>query len=259
MSLRTVIVDDEPLALELLGLLLADHEDIEIVAECQNGREIVSYLESKPVDLLFLDVQMPKVSGFDVVEQVGLRHLPPTIFVTAYHEHAVRAFDVHAVDYLTKPVSPERLAMALDRVREKIAARTALMTQEQLTAVLNGLRNSTEQPTRYLSRFLVKDGAKEIFLPVEKIDWIEAAEYYCCLNTNGHRYMVRETVTDLSSKLDPNQFVRIHRSSIVNLNQIREIYREEPLDGSVVLANGKTLRISKAGRQKLNEIGRISG
>lgn len=259
MSLRTVLVDDEPLALELLGLLLADHKDIEIVAECQNGREAVSFLESKSVDLLFLDVQMPKVSGFDVVEQVGLRHLPPTIFVTAYHEHAVRAFDVHAVDYLTKPVSPERLAISLDRVREKIAAKTALMTQEQLTAVLNGLRSSTEQPIPYLTRFLVKDGAKEILLPVEKIDWIEAAEYYCCLHTNGHRYMVRETVTDLSSKLDPKNFIRIHRSAIVNLNQIREIYREGPLDGSVVLLNGQSVRMSKAGRQKLNEIGRVSG
>ena len=194
-----------------------------------------------------------------MVEQIGLQHLPPTIFVTAYQEHAVRAFDVHAVDYLTKPVHPDRLATALDRVREKIAAKTALMTQEQLAAVLSGLRNSTEQPTPYLSRFLVKDGVKEILLPVGKIDWIEAAEYYCCLHTNGHRYMVRETVSDLSSKLDPNQFVRIHRSSIVNLNQIREIYREGPLDGSVVLMNGLTLRMSKAGRQRLNEIGKISG
>jgi two-component system, LytTR family, response regulator len=259
MSLRTVIVDDEPLALELLCLLLAEHEDIEVVAECQNGREALSHLQSKPVDLLFLDVQMPKVSGFDVVEQIGLRHLPPTIFVTAYHEYAVRAFDVHAVDYLTKPINTERLATALDRVREKIAAKTAQMTQEQLTAVLNGLRNTTEQTTPYLSRFLVKDGVKEILLPVEKIDWIEAAEYYCCLHTNEHRYMVRETVTDLSGKLDPNLFVRIHRSSIVNLNQIREIYREGPLGGSIVLKNGKTLRMSRAGRQKLNEIGRISG
>jgi two-component system LytT family response regulator len=242
----------------LLGLLLAEHEDIEIVAQCQNGREAVSYLESKPVDLLFLDVQMPKISGFDVVEQIGVRHLPSTIFVTAYHEHAVRAFDVRAADYLTKPVNPERLAMALERVREKIAAKTALMTQEQLTSVLNGLRNATEQPTSYLSRFLVKDGVKEILLPVEKIDWIEAAEYYCCLHTNGHRYMVRETVTDLTSKLDPHQFVRIHRSSIVNLNQIREIYREGPLSGSIVLTNGKALRMSKAGRQKLTELGKAS-
>lgn len=258
MSLRTVLVDDEPLALELLGLLLAEHEDIQIVAECHNGREAIAYLQSKPVDLLFLDVQMPKVSGFDVVEQVGLRHLPPTIFVTAYHEHAVRAFDVHAVDYLTKPTNPERLAMALERVREKTAAKTALMTQEQLTAVLSGLRNSTEQSAPYLSRFLVKDGVKEILLPVEKIDWIEAADYYCCLHTNGHRYMVRESITDLSNTLDPRQFVRIHRSAIVNLNQIREIYREGPLDGSVVLTNGQTLRMSKAGRQKLTALGKAS-
>jgi two-component system LytT family response regulator len=257
MILRTLIVDDEPLALQLLGLLLAEHGDIQIVGECQNGREAVSYLQSEPVDLLFLDVQMPKVSGFDVVEQVGLRHLPPTIFVTAYYEHAVRAFDIHAVDYLTKPLNPARLAVALDRARDKIAARTALMTQEQLTAMLNGLRNTTEQ-TPYLSRFLVKDGGKEILLPAEKIDWIEAAEYYCCLHTNGHRHMVRESITDLSNKLDPRQFVRIHRSSIVNLDRIREIYREGPTDSSVVLTNGQTLRMSKAGRQKLNEIGKVS-
>ncbi len=259
MTLRTVIVDDEPLARELLAVLLADHEEIQIVATCQNGREAIAYLQSEPVDLLFLDVQMPRIGGFGVVEQVGLQHMPPTIFVTAFQEHAVRAFDVHAVDYLTKPVNPERLAVALNRVRDKIAARMALMTQEQLTAVLNGLRNTMEQPALYLTRFLVKDGVKEILLPVEKIDWIEAAEYYCCLHTNGHRYMVRETVADLSSKLNPNQFVRIHRSSIVNLNQIREIYREGPLDGSVVLLNGQTVRMSKAGRQKLNEIGKISG
>jgi two-component system LytT family response regulator len=259
MTLRTVLVDDEPLALEFLRLRLAEHADIRIVAECQNGREAVAYLQSSPVDLLFLDVQMPKVGGFDVVEQVGLQHLPPTIFVTAYHEHAVRAFDVHAVDYLTKPVNSERLAIALERVREKIAAKAALLTQEQFTAVLSGLRNSGEQPPSYLSRFLVKDGEKDILLPVEKIDWIEAAEYYCCLHTNGHRYMVRETVTDLGNKLDPRHFIRIHRSAIVNLNQIREIYREGPLDGSIVLLNGQTVRMSKAGRQKLNEIGKISG
>lgn len=187
------------------------------------------------------------------------RKFPPTIFVTAYHKHAVKAFDVNAVDYLTKSVNSGRQAVALDRVREQMAAKSALMTQGQLSAVLDSLRNSTEQQTQYLSRFLVKNGVKEILLPVGRIDWIEAAEYCCCLHTNGRRYMMRETVTDLSSKLDPNQFVRIHRSSIVNLSQTRAIYREGPLDGSIVLTNGKTLRMSEAGRQKLNEIGRISG
>src|SRR5882757_7022986 len=256
MKLKTLIVDDEPLALDLLSLLLADYEDIEVVAKFRNGQEALSYIQAKPVDLLFLDVQMPEMGGFDVVEQLGVRQLPPTIFVTAYHEHAVRAFDVHAVDYLTKPVDGERLETALERVHEKIAAKAALLTQEQLTAVLNGLRNSTEESKSYPTRFLVKDGEKEILLPVEKIGWIEAAAYYCCLHTNGRRYMLRETITDLSDKLNPRQFVRIHRSSIVNLDQIREIYREGNADGSVVLMDGHKLRMSKAGRQKLIELGK---
>lgn len=256
MMLQTVLVDDEPLALDLLNLLLADHKDIEVVALCQNGQEVISWLQTNPVDLLFLDVQMPGLGGFDVVEQVGLRHLPPTIFVTAYHEHAVRAFDVHAVDYLTKPVDPERLGMALERVRKKIAAETALMTQEQLTAVLNGLRNSTEEAKSYSSRFLVKDGEREILVSVEKIDWIEAADYYSCLHVSGRRYMLRESIADLSDKLDPKQFVRIHRSSIVNLDQIREIYRDGQIEGAVVLTDGQKLRMSRAGRQKLIELGR---
>ena len=253
MTLKTVIVDDEPLARDLLRALLVEHEDIEIVAQCEDGEEAVSYLQTKPVDLLFLDIQMPEMGGFDVLEKLGLRQLPPTVFVTAYHEHAVRAFDIHAVDYLTKPVDAERLALALERVREKIAAKAALLTQEQLTAVLNGLRNNGSN--LYTSRFLVKDGEKEIFLPVEKIDWIEAAEYYCCLHANGHRYMLRGTITELDKNLDPQRFIRIHRSAIVSLDRIREIYREGP-EGSVVLTNGQKLRMSRAGRQKLIEAGK---
>jgi two-component system LytT family response regulator len=255
MTLRAVIVDDEPLARDLLGVLLAEHDDIQVVAKCQNGREAISCLQSTAADLLFLDVQMPNIDGFDVLERVGLQHLPPTVFVTAYHEHAVRAFDVHAVDYLTKPLDAERLATALKRVREKIAAKIALLTQEQFTAMLSGLRNS-EESRSYLSRFLVKDGEKEILLPVEKVDWIEASAYYCGLHTDGRTYMLRETITDLSNKLDPRQFVRIHRSSIVNLDRIREIYREGHGDGSIVLTDGKKLRMSKVGRQKLAELGK---
>lgn len=258
MSLKTVVVDDEPLALDLLRLLLTDHKDIEIVAECHNGREAVSWLQSKPADLLFLDVQMPEMGGFDVVEQVGLQHLPPTIFVTAYHDHAVRAFDVHAVDYLTKPVEPERCKTALDRVREKIAAKAALMTQEQLTAVLSGLREVSTEAKTYPSRFLVKDGEKEILLAAEKIDWVEAADYYCCLHVGRRRYMLRESIADLSNKLNSRQFVRIHRSFIVNLDHVQEVYREGQTENAVVLRDGQRLKMSRTGRQKLMEIGRAS-
>ena len=258
MTLRTLIVDDEPLALDLLGVLLGEHQDIQIVAKCRNGREAITYLQSAPVDLLFLDVQMPKITGFDVVEVVGLQHLPPTVFVTAYHEHAVRAFDVHAVDYLTKPVDAERIARALGRVREKIAAKVALLTQEQFSAMLSIQRNSGESRS-YPSRFLVKDGEKEILLPVEKVDWIEAAQYYCCLHTKERQYMLRETVTELENRLDPRKFVRIHRSSIVNLDRIREIYRDGHGEGSIVLTDGMKLRMSKVGRQKLADLGRGTG
>lgn len=255
MTLRAVIVDDEPLARDLLDALLAEHQDIQVVAKCQNGREAISYLQSTAADLLFLDVQMPNIDGFDVLEKVGLQHLPPTVFVTAYQEHAVRAFDVHAVDYLTKPVDAERLTTALKRVREKIAAKIALLTQEQFTAMLSGLRNS-EQPRSYPSRFLVKDGEKEILLPVEKVDWVEAAQYYCCLHTNGRQYMLRETITELDNRLSPTQFVRIHRSSIVNLDRIREFYRDGHGEGSIVLTDGTKLRMSKVGRQKLADLGK---
>jgi two-component system, LytTR family, response regulator len=256
MMLRTVIVDDEPLARDLLSVLLADHQDIQIVAKCKNGREAISCLKSMPVDLLLLDVQMPGIDGFEVVKQVGLQHLPPTIFVTAYHDYAVGAFDVHAVDYLTKPVDGERLARALGRVREQMAVKAPLLTQEQVAALLNELRISDVESKTYPSRFLVKDGEKEILLPVEKIAWIGAADYYCCLHALGRRYMLRESLGNLSKRLDPTQFIRIHRSSIVNLNWVREIYRENLAESSVVLSDGQVLRMSKAGRQKLIEIGK---
>jgi two-component system LytT family response regulator len=256
MSLKTAIVDDEPLALDLLKILLAGHNDILVIAECRNGAEAVSILQSKPVDLLFLDVQMPELGGFDVVERIGLHKLPPTIFVTAYQEHAVKAFDIHAVDYLTKPVEAERLRTALDRVRMKIAAETALLTQEKFAAVLSGLRTG-EDSKSYASRFLVKDGEKEILLSVEKIDWVEAAEYYCCLHSGGRSYMLRETMLDLSERMDPMQFIRIHRSAIVNLDRIREIHREGTAQGSIRLTDGQVLRMSKAGRERLMEFGKV--
>ena len=258
MSLRTLIVDDETLGRELLRVLLAEHTDIVIVAECKNGREAINFIREQPVDLLFLDVQMPGFDGFEVIESIGLRSLPPTVFVTAYHEHAVRAFDVHAVDYLTKPVQPERLQKALERVKEKITAKAALQTQMQLSGLLRELRESGGASSESPSRLLVKDGLKEILLPVEKIDWVEAAEYYCCIHSGGRRYMLRETITDLSERLNPSQFVRIHRSTIVNLDEIQEIYREGHTDSSVVLNSGQKLKMSKSGTQKLVERGKMN-
>ena len=174
---------------------------MEVVAECANGDDAVDALREGSINLLFLDVQMPEMDGFDVIEKVGAEHLPPTIFVTAFQEHAVRAFDVQAIDYLTKPIVPERLERALRRVREKLGAQTAQLTQEQLRALLNSVRSQTDLPKAYAVRFLVRDRDKEILLPVSEIDWIEADAYYSRLHVNDKHYMLRESITELNNKL----------------------------------------------------------
>lgn len=256
MQLKTLIVDDEPLARDLLRSLLAEHHDVEVLGECANGDDAIEALQARSINLLFLDVQMPEMDGFDVVEEIGAENLPPTIFVTAFQEHAVRAFDVQAVDYLTKPIAPERLGRALQRVREKLHSQTAHFTQEQLAALLNSVRPQNDPPKTYAIRFLVRDGDREILLPVADIDWIEADAYYSRLHVNGKHYMLRETITDLANKLDPTNFARVHRSSIVNVERIREVHREGRTDSSLVLKSGSILKMSKQGRQRLIDLGR---
>jgi two-component system, LytTR family, response regulator len=255
--LRTVTVDDEPLARERLKLLLAAEPDVQLVSECRNGAEAIAYLHSQPVDLLFLDIQMPRIDGLGVVQEIGMLHLPPTVFVTAYQEYAVRAFEIQAIDYLTKPVEPERLTLAMERVRERLAAKTALLTQAQFVAVLDGLRGPAHARPPHISRLMVRDGVRDVLVQTQSIEWVEAADYYSCLHVKGRALMLRETVSELCRKLDPISFVRVHRSVIVNLNYVREIYREGSDEGTVVLLDGQRLRMSRAGRQKLNEIGKL--
>jgi two-component system, LytTR family, response regulator len=255
--LRTVTVDDEPLARERLKLLLTAEPDVHIVSECKNGAEAIAYLHSQPVDLLFLDIQMPRIDGLGVVQEIGMLHLPPTVFVTAYEEYAVRAFEVQAIDYLTKPVEPQRLKLAMERVRGRIAADTALLTQAQFVGVLEGLRGPANARPSYISRLIVRDGVKDVLVQTRSIEWVEAADYYSCLHLKGRSLMLRETLSELCRKLDPTTFVRVHRSAIVNLNYVREIHREGSDQGTVVLLDGQRLRMSRAGRQKLNEIGQL--
>lgn len=256
MQLKALIVDDEPLARDLLRSMLRKYEDVAVVGECVNGEDAVEALQDSSINLLFLDVQMPEMDGFDVVEEIGVESLPPTIFVTAFQEHAVRAFDVQAVDYLTKPIINERLGKALRRVRERLMSSATGLTQKQLTALLNSVRLQTEPAKSYAVRFLVKDGERELLLPVAEIDWIEADAYYSRLHVNGKQYMLRETISDLANKLDPNNFVRVHRSSVVNVERIREVHREGRTESSLVLKSGSTLKMSRQGRQRLIELGR---
>lgn len=252
MKLRALIADDEPLARERLRFLLATDEEIEIAGECRNGREVIAMLREQPIDVLFLDIQMPGRGGFEVTEQIGAERMPATVFVTAHHHYAVQAFEVHALDYLTKPVEAERLRDTLSRVRASITANRAVVTQEQLKSVLAAI-GTASAPVRkeYPTRLLVPNGTKNTFVTVSEIDWIEAADYYSCLHVGERTLMLRETIKQLASMLDPLQFVRIHRSIIVNVEQVREILREGRSEGAVVLHNGQRLKMSRSGWQTL--------
>ena len=251
MSLRTLIADDEPLARERLRLLLAAHPQVEIAAECRNGREAIAALKAQPIDLAFLDIQMPGNSGFEVLQEIGPAHMPLTVFVTAYNSYAIKAFEVHALDYLTKPVEPERLALALARIEERIAAKAALAMQSQLKDLLQGLPRPASDRKQYPQRILVPDRAKDAFVVVNEIEWIEAADYYVHIHANGKSLALRQPIKDLAASLDPKRFVRIHRSAIVNVSHVREILRDGHTDGWVVLTSGQRLRMSKVGWQNL--------
>jgi two-component system LytT family response regulator len=251
MKLSALIADDEPLVRERLRLLLADDEEVDIAGECRNGREVIEALKQKRHDVLFLDIEMPGSSGFEVVEQVGTAHMPITVFVTAHNHYAVKAFEVHALDYLTKPVEPERLREALVRVKERIAAHAALMTQEQLKSMLAALGTGTAERKEYPKRLVVPNAAKDSFVNVDEIEWIEAADYYSCIHVGPRSLMLRETIKQLAETLDPRKFIRVHRSAIVNIDHVREILREGRSEGWVLLSNGRTQKMSKAGWQAL--------
>jgi two-component system, LytTR family, response regulator len=252
MKLRVLIADDEPLARERLRFLLEADNQIEIAGECRNGAQVIAALRESRVDLLFLDIQMPGRGGFEVIEQIGAEKMPAIVFVTAHHHYAVQAFKVRALDYLTKPIEAERLYAALARVREKIAADRALITQEQLKSVLAAMESNADIVRKdYPTRLLVPNGTKDSFVTVSEIDWIEAADYYSCLHVGARNLMLRETIKQLASVLDPGEFVRIHRSIIVNIGRVREILREGRGEGAVVLHSGQKLRMSRTGWQAL--------
>jgi two-component system, LytTR family, response regulator len=252
MKLRALIADDEPLARERLRFLLAADDGMEIAGECRNGREVIAALREAPVDVLFLDIQMPGRGGFEIIEQIGAANMPATVFVTAHHRYAVQAFEVHALDYLTKPVEADRLRATLTRVRQRIAANRALVTQEQLKSVLASIETGNVPIRReYPTRLLIPNGTKDSFVTVSEIDWIEAADYYACLHVGARTLMLRETISQLAGTLDPGKFVRIHRSIIVNVERVREILREGRSEGAVILHSGQRLRMSRKGWQSL--------
>lgn len=246
-KIRALIVDDEPLARERLRTLLKPEADVEIVGECGDGEKAVSAIRRHKPDLLFLDVQMPERDGFDVLEALGAEEMPVVVFVTAYDKYALRAFEVHALDYLLKPFDRERFQRALERAREQVAGRHSSTLGERLLALLAD--RATEQ--KRLQRVVIKSGGRIFFLRVEEIDWIEAAGNYLRLHVGREEHLLRETMNRLEARLDPAKFLRIHRSTIVNLERIREMQPSFHGDYVVLLRDGTRLALSRSHRDKL--------
>ncbi len=246
-----MIVDDEPLARKFLRRMLEKHSSVEIVAECGNGREAVtSILEVKP-HLVFLDVQMPEMDGFETLETLGAEALPQIVFVTAYEQYAIRAFEIHALDYLLKPFDQPRFDKAMARVEEKVADREQARTEQQQIAAL--LENVARK-SPYLERLVVKTGGRIIFLKTAEVNWIQADDKYAHLHTGGKSHLVRQTLGALEAQLDPQKFVRIHRSAIVNIERIKELQPMFAGDHTVVLENDTRLTLSRTYKNRLFEI-----
>jgi two-component system LytT family response regulator len=241
---RAVIVDDEELARSVLREYLADHPDVEVVAECGNGFDAVKAVTELKPNLLFLDIQMPKLNGFEVLELIEPG--PAIVFVTAYDQYALRAFEVHAADYLLKPFSAERFAEALDHARERIKSGPPL-------AVSRLIADSRERK-RPLERILVRDGTKIHVIPVEKIDYVEAQDDYVSLKSGGKEYLKQETLGELEASLDTGRFIRIHRSYILNIERLvrLELYAKD--SRVAILTDGTRLQVSRAGFSRLKPL-----
>jgi two-component system, LytTR family, response regulator len=241
MSIRALIVDDEPLARKRIKRLLADEADISAIDECGTGRDAIKIMQDTSPDLLFLDVQMPEIDGFKVLQSIRGERMPVVIFVTAYDQHAVKAFEVHALDYLLKPFKRDRFKRALERARIQLAKGGGYEAHAGLAALIAKLRADDN----YLSRFMVKSYNRVVFIKANEVDWIESAANYALLHVDDKTHIVRETMQALEVKLSPKIFQRISRSVIVNLERVKELQPMGKGQYVIILVNGKRLTMSR--------------
>jgi two-component system, LytTR family, response regulator len=247
-KIRAVIVDDEELARRVLREYLQGESDIDVIAECANGFEAVKVIGESAPDLVFLDVQMPKLDGFEVLDLIGQE--VAVIFVTAYDNYAMKAFDAHAVDYLLKPFTRDRFETAIARVRERIAGNRGA---ESLPAAAE-LAASARPPDQFAQRLVVKDGSKVTIIPVEKLDYVEAQDDYVALHSQKRSFLKQQTISSVEASLDPKQFVRVHRSCIVNVERIARIEPYTKDSRVAVLTDGTQLPVSRSGYARLTTL-----
>lgn len=252
--LKVLVVDDEPLARHRLRRLLAGEPEVEVVGECASAAEAEAAVASGPVDLLLLDVQMPGEDGFELLERLPREHRPQVVFVTAHDQYAIRAFRVHALDFLLKPVESSSLHEAVARARERAAAAERAGerrdTADDLDRRLRSLLAELAAPPRTLDRLLVRDGGRIDFVHADEVNWFEAAGNYVRLHLGERRLLLRQTLSALEEQLDPRRFLRIHRSVIVQLDRVRELHRLAGGDFAVVLDSGERLTLSRTYRER---------
>jgi two-component system, LytTR family, response regulator len=249
-KIRALIVDDEPLAREGIRMRLKQEPDVEVIGACKNGREAVAVILRDLPDLVFLDIQMPRLGGFGVIEAVGVKRMPHVIFVTAYDEHALRAFEVNALDYLLKPIDGGRFSEALERARSRIRGENLEAVDERLHKIMAALRVER----KHLERLSIKSAGRITFLSVDEIDWIEAADNYVQVHAGRESHLLHATMNSLEGRLDPDKFLRIHRSAIVNVGRIKELHPMFHGEYRIVLKDGTRLTSGRGYRENLQKL-----
>jgi two-component system LytT family response regulator len=266
--LKTIIVDDESLARRGLKLRLSNREDVNIIAEARNGREALDLIRKLKPDLVFLDIQMPGMDGFDVLRKLPAEQMPAIVFVTAFNDYAIKAFEANALDYLLKPIEDSRLSEALDRVTENLDQRLALKHKESLLQLVGDItgepvgsmeelsaRDVASLKKKEIPKLAIKDGGRTTWIPQDKIEWIDAAGDYMCVHSGGETHIMRMTMKMLEASLDPDYLHRIHRSTIVNIHQVKQMRAHINGEYFLTLNGGHTVKLSRTYKDKLKFFG----